>query len=62
MASGINKVTLVSNLGAILRLKKPPAATLCRFSLATSEQWTDKSSGQQQGAQSGTASNAGGIG
>ena len=49
MAGSINKVTLVGNLGRDPEAKQTTSGkTLCRFSLATSERWTDKSSGQQQ--------------
>jgi|DEB0MinimDraft_6_1074348.scaffolds.fasta_scaffold76899_2 single-strand DNA-binding protein len=48
MAGSINKVTLVGNLGRDPEAKTTTSGkTLCRFSLATSERWTDKA-GQQQ--------------
>ena len=48
MASGVNKVILVGNLGADPDLRHTPGgATVCELRLATNESWTDKS-GQRQ--------------
>jgi single-strand DNA-binding protein len=43
MARGINKVILVGNLG-----QDPEVRYTANVSVATSEQWTDKQSGQKQ--------------
>lgn len=50
MASkGINKVTIVGNLGNDPDVKYTPAgAAITNISVATSESWKDKNSGQQQ--------------
>ena len=46
--SGVNKVILVGNLGNKPELKTLPSGqTVCKFSLATNESWTDKQ-GQKQ--------------
>jgi len=48
MAQGINKVILIGNLGNDPELKSIPSGnSVCEFSLATNESWTDKS-GQKQ--------------
>jgi len=49
MASrGVNRVILIGNLGADPDLRYTPNGTaICAMSLATSEQWTDKSSGER---------------
>ncbi|MCB9095842.1 MAG: single-stranded DNA-binding protein [Halobacteriovoraceae bacterium] len=45
----INKVMLLGRLGQDPELKYTPSgAAVCNFSLATSETWNDKSSGQRQ--------------
>ena len=45
----VNKVILLGRLGQDPELKYTPAgASVCNFSLATSESWTDKNSGQKQ--------------
>lgn len=44
MSRGVNKVILVGNLGA----DPETNGTACKFSLATSESWTDKQSGEKQ--------------
>lgn len=45
----VNKVILMGRLGQDPELKYTPAGTaVCNFSLATSESWTDKNSGQKQ--------------
>ena len=47
--SGLNKVLLIGRLGQDPELKHTPSgAAVCNFSLATSETWNDKSSGQKQ--------------
>ncbi len=50
MASrGVNKVILVGNLGKDPEVKYLPSGdTLCNFSVATSETWKDKVSGEQK--------------
>ncbi len=48
MASGVNKVILVGNLGNDPELRNTPGgAAVCEFRLATNESWTDKG-GQRQ--------------
>lgn len=48
MASGVNKVILVGNLGADPEMRYTPSgAGVCELRLATNESWTDKS-GQKQ--------------
>ena len=47
--SGINKVILVGNLGNDPEIKYTAGGTpMARFSIATSEQWTDKASGEKK--------------
>ena len=47
--SGINKVILIGNLGAKPELKYSSTVTgITNLSVATSESWTDKSTGQKQ--------------
>ena len=49
MARGINKVILVGNLGSDPELRSTGGGvSICSFSLATSESWTDKQSGEKQ--------------
>lgn len=49
MARGINKVILVGNLGADPEVRYTTGGTaVASLSIATSEQWTDKQSGQKQ--------------
>ena len=49
MARGINKVILIGNLGADPEVRYTPANTaVCNIRLATSEQWRDKQTGEQQ--------------
>lgn len=50
MAKGtVNKVILVGNLGSDPEVKTTPSgAEVANFSLATSESWTDKASGEKQ--------------
>lgn len=49
MARGVNKVILVGNLGNDPEVKYSQAgAAICTLSLATSEQWKDKQSGEMQ--------------
>jgi len=56
MAGSVNKVILIGNLG-----KDPEVRSLqnggkvCNLSIATSESWKDKSSGDARSAPSGTA-------
>ena len=45
----VNKVILLGRLGQDPELKYTPSgAAVCNFSLATTESWTDKNSGQKQ--------------
>lgn len=49
MARGINKVILVGNLGADPETKYMPSGdAITNLRIATSDTWTDKSSGQKQ--------------
>jgi single-strand DNA-binding protein len=49
MARGINKVIIVGNLGADPEMRSTGSGlSICSFSLATSESWTDKQSGEKQ--------------
>ena len=46
---GVNKVILIGNLGSDPEVKYiPNGSAVANFSLATSESWTDKSSGERQ--------------
>lgn len=47
--SGVNKVIILGRLGQDPELKYTPnGAAVCNFSVATSETWNDKNSGQKQ--------------
>ncbi len=47
--AGINKVILIGNLGRDPEVRFTPSGqAVANFSIATSESWTDKSSGQRQ--------------
>lgn len=49
MARGINKVILVGHLGGDPETKYTTSGTaICTFSIATSESWTDRQSGEKQ--------------
>lgn len=49
MAGGINKVILVGNLGAAPEIRNVPSGQkVANLRVATSEQWTDKSSGEKR--------------
>lgn len=49
MARGINKVILIGNLGQDPEIKSTAnGAAIANFSVATSESWKDKATGQQQ--------------
>lgn len=49
MAGGINKVILIGNLGADPEVRFTQGGqAVANFRIATSESWTDKSSGQKQ--------------
>ncbi|WP_347950293.1 single-stranded DNA-binding protein [Pokkaliibacter sp. MBI-7] len=49
MARGVNKVTLIGNLGADPEVRYMPNGTaVANITLATSESWKDKQSGQVQ--------------
>ena len=46
---GVNKVTLIGNLGSDPELKYTPSGVpVTNFNLATSESWADKSTGERQ--------------
>jgi len=47
--AGVNKVIILGNLGADPELRTSPSGvTSCRLSIATSMNWTDKSSGEKK--------------
>lgn len=47
--AGVNKVTLIGNLGADVELKYAPNGNaMANISVATSEEWKDKATGQKQ--------------
>ena len=49
MARGVNKVIIVGNLGADPEMRYTGNGTaICNLRIATSEQWTDKQSGERQ--------------
>ena len=49
MARGINKVILVGNLGINPEVKYTPSGkAICNLTLATSESWKDKDSGEKK--------------
>jgi single-strand DNA-binding protein len=49
MAGGVNKVILIGNLGADPEVRFTPGGqAVANFRIATSESWTDKTSGQKQ--------------
>lgn len=49
MARGVNKVILVGNLGADPESKYTPSGTaVCNLRIATTKQWKDRESGEQQ--------------
>jgi single-strand DNA-binding protein len=49
MASGLNKVMLIGNLGRDPEIRYTPQGTaVANFSIATSKQWTDKASGEKK--------------
>jgi len=49
MARGVNKVILVGNLGADPEVRYTPSGdAVANFTLATSESWKDKNTGEQQ--------------
>lgn len=49
MARGINKVILIGNLGADPEVRYTQSnSAVCNLSLATSEQWKDKQTGEQR--------------
>jgi single-strand DNA-binding protein len=49
MANGVNKTILIGNLGADPELRHTPSgASVCNFSVATNESWTDKSGEKQE--------------
>ncbi len=49
MARGINKVTIVGNLGQDPEVKyMPSGGAVCNITVATSESWNDKSTGEKQ--------------
>ena len=49
MARGVNKVILVGNLGQDPEVKyMPSGGAVCNVSIATSESWNDKNTGEKQ--------------
>ena len=49
MARGVNKVIIVGNLGADPEVRyMPSGGAVTNISIATTEQWTDKNSGEKQ--------------
>jgi len=47
--AGINKVILVGNLGSDPEIRYTPSgAAVANFSIATSDEWTDKNTGEKQ--------------
>lgn len=49
MARGINKVILIGNLGQDPEVKyMPSGGAVCNITVATTESWTDKDSGEKQ--------------
>ena len=49
MSRGVNKVIIVGNLGADPETRYTASGgAICKIRLATSEQWTDKNTGQKQ--------------
>ena len=49
MARGVNKVIIVGNLGADPEVRyMPSGGAVTNISIATTEQWTDKTSGEKQ--------------
>ena len=49
MARGVNKVIIVGNLGADPEVRyMPSGGAVTTISIATTEQWTDKTSGEKQ--------------
>lgn len=49
MASGVNKVIIIGNLGADPEVRSfPDGGTVASISVATSESWMDKATGQKQ--------------
>ena len=49
MARGVNKVILIGNLGADPEVRYMPSGdAVCNLSLATSESWRDKNTGETQ--------------
>ena len=49
MASSVNRVTLIGNLGRDPEIRTfQNGGKVCNFSLATSESWKDKASGERK--------------
>jgi single-strand DNA-binding protein len=46
--SGLNKVTLIGNLGKDPEIKEAGNSKVCKFSLATSSSWKDKDGNRQE--------------
>jgi len=47
--AGLNKVLLIGNLGRDPELRYTPDGTpVCNFSIATSDKWTDKATGERR--------------
>ena len=48
MARGVNRVILIGNLGKDVELKYMPSGdAVCNFSIATTDSWKDKTSGEK---------------
>ncbi len=46
--AGVNRATIIGNLGKDPELRYSPSGTaVCNFSMATSEKWKDKNTGEQ---------------
>ena len=48
MSRSVNKVILLGNLGQDPEIKTTPTTTIANLSIATSEQWKDKNTGDMQ--------------
>jgi single-strand DNA-binding protein len=57
MAGSVNKVILIGNLGKDPEVRTTQAGSkIVSFTLATSETWNDRASGERKDARNGTAS------
>ena len=49
MSKGVNRVTIIGNLGQDPEVKQMPSGgAVCNITVATSESWNDKSTGEKQ--------------